>query len=63
MKALKFRIVQDAKMKDKITDLKERVEPQMLPEISAIEMCKVNDALRCEFDFDLDYLFAAARHF
>jgi len=62
MKALKFKIVKDVHMKEKLGELKGKVDPKMFPEIMAIETAKVSDAIRIEFDFDLDYLMRAAKH-
>ena len=62
VKALKFKILREVQMKDKLAELKSKIQPTQLPEIILIETAKVSDSVICEFNFDMSYLMAAAKH-
>ena len=49
-------------MGEKLTEIKTKIDPKLLPEIIAIEASKVSDAIRVEFGFDAEYLLRAAQH-
>ena len=62
IKAMKFKMQRELQMKDKLNDLKTKIQPAQLPEIVLIETAKVSDSVICEFNFDMSYLMAACKH-